>query len=152
MASLSKTDRIIVRELQRDGQTTLEQLGQLIGKSSSTVKRDVDALNKAKVILGYKAVIDRKELGFGMLAMTLIELKSKGLRELDRFADQLEGMPNIIECARVAGDFDFHVKTATRDMDHHYEVARQIAELEGIARVMTFIVVKEHRTKDLPIE
>lgn len=151
MTGLTKAQKIIVRELQSDSRTTLETLSPMVGMSVSGLSKAIKVLDASEIITGYKAVIDRKKVGLDMLAILMIGMTAKALKDLDRFAGELSAMENVIEFARVAGDFDFYVKLATRNTDHHYEVARQIADLDGVARTMTFIVLKEHATKDLPI-
>ena len=65
--SLSAIDAKILAALQQDGRTTNQTLADGIGMSASPCWRRVRQLEEHKVIQGYRAVLDRRKIGLGVL-------------------------------------------------------------------------------------
>ena len=61
--ALSKIDRKILRELQRDGKLTNVALAERVGMSPSPCLRRVRQLEQSGLIAGYGALVDRRKLG-----------------------------------------------------------------------------------------
>jgi DNA-binding Lrp family transcriptional regulator len=60
---LDELDRKILDHLERDGRATLADVGAAVGLSASAVKRRVDRLESAGVIVGYAAIVDPAAVG-----------------------------------------------------------------------------------------
>jgi Lrp/AsnC family leucine-responsive transcriptional regulator len=65
-------DRNILRQLQRDGRVTNLQLAERVGLSPSACLRRVQALEAAGVIKGYRAILDRTQLGVGLTVFVMV--------------------------------------------------------------------------------
>ena len=69
---IDKTDRLLVQALQQDARLTSGELAQLANLSQSPTWRRVRRLEEAGLILGYHAALDRRALGYGVLAFVLV--------------------------------------------------------------------------------
>ena len=77
--------------------------------TESRVERDLG------IITGYRVEIDRKKIGLPITAW--IRLSTPKERSA-RLSEKLKGIPEIIECSRVAGPDSFVMKISVTSMEH----------------------------------
>src|SRR6185295_20378805 len=70
---LDRYDIAILRELQRDARLSNTELAARIGISAAPTWRRVKALEEQGYITGYRAEIDRRKIGLGVLAFVRID-------------------------------------------------------------------------------
>ncbi len=105
----------LLDELQRDGRTSIAELGRRIGLSSPAIAERLKRLEAEKVITGYRAEIDPRKLGLRLGVVLRIRPAPRQLAEVASLA---RDTPEVIECHRVTGD-DCYVMTAyVRDVEH----------------------------------
>jgi Lrp/AsnC family leucine-responsive transcriptional regulator len=112
-------DRRILTELQRDARLTRADLGRRVGLSPSAAAERLRRLEDAGVILGYRAELDARSVGYGVRAIIRVR---PDVGQLGKIAEVAETTPEVIECHRVTGDdcYMLHV------------ILPSIDELEGI--------------------
>ena len=141
-------DRAILRALQRDGSLTNAALAESVHLSPSQVSRRRAALEAAGVIAGYAARLDAAALGFGLRAITRVNLASHGGRSDETFATFLKSRPQVRAAYSVSGDADYvlhihvHDLAAFADFIHHHLLPHPL-----VAQVRSEIVLttlKEH--------
>ena len=71
--ALDKLDKAILRCLQKNGRETYDVIGAAIGLSPSAVLRRVKRLEQLGIIKGYRAEIDRRAIGLGVLAFVRVD-------------------------------------------------------------------------------
>jgi Lrp/AsnC family leucine-responsive transcriptional regulator len=111
---LDGTDAEIIALLQADGRRSLADLAQHVALSAPAVKRRIDRLERAGVILGYTALVDHAKLGRPLEAFT--ELRFAGstpVGEIDGIAD---GIPEVQAVFTTAGDPDALAWIRVRDV------------------------------------
>ena len=118
-ASLDRTDRRLLAELQRDARLTLAELGRRVGLSSPAVAERLRRLELAGVIAGYRAVVDPRALGLVLAAVIRIRPAPGQLRNV---ADLARRTPEVVECVRVTGDDCYVMRAHVRDVEHLEEV------------------------------
>ena len=74
MTKLDDIDHRILRELSRDGRQPNLELADRVGLSPSACLRRVQALERAGVIEGYRAVLDPAKIGIGFVAYVTVGL------------------------------------------------------------------------------
>lgn len=121
---LDATNRRLLEELQRDGRTSLAELGRRVGLSSPAVSERLRRLEQEGVITGYRAEVDPYRLGYGL---GVIIRSRPAPRLLAQVAELARQTPEVVECHRVTGD-DCYVMTAfVRDVVHLEEVIDRFA-------------------------
>lgn len=149
---LTKDDVSILDALQRDAYKSDADLGELIHRSRPVVVRRRQVLEEAGVIRGYRADIDPKAVGLKLTVYTLISLKQHGGGLVTAFGDVLSTMRNVIEWARIGGSWDFLVKFAVRDSEHHDALIYSILDMPNVSRVRGMHVHGQPVTKPLPLD
>ncbi len=114
-ANIDDTDWIILYELQKDARIKFTELGALVGLSAPATAERVRKMEDLGIITGYRVEIDRKKIGLPITAW--IRLSTPKERSA-RLSEKLKGIPEIIECSRVAGPDSFVMKISVTSMEH----------------------------------
>lgn len=115
-ARLDVLDRRILEILQTEGRLPNSELADRVGLSATPCLRRVRALEEAGVITGYRAMLDRAQVGLGLTV--LVGLKVDGHRDENARAIQeaLRDMPEVVSCHLVSGETDFLLQVVVADL------------------------------------
>ena len=111
---LDETDRRILGELTTDGRISLAELGRRVNLSSPAVAERVQRLERAGVIMGYRAEIDPRRLGYPLTAIVRVK---PAARQLPRIPELAAEIPEVAECHRITGEDCFYLKVYLRSID-----------------------------------
>jgi DNA-binding Lrp family transcriptional regulator len=109
-------DENILRELQRDGRVTNLKLAERVGLSASACLRRVQALESAGVIKGYRAVLDRTQLGAGLTVFVMVGLSGQLRRDALAFEQAMAQAPEVLECHNVTGSVEYLLRVEVSDL------------------------------------
>lgn len=109
----------ILKELQADARVTMAELGRRINLSAPAVADRVQGLERAGVIMGYRAEVDPKAIGFPVAAVVRVRPTTRQLQKIPELAREI---PEVVDCHRITGEDCYFVKLHLRSMD----------DLEGI--------------------
>ncbi|WP_110687873.1 Lrp/AsnC family transcriptional regulator [Salinicola aestuarinus] len=148
--TLDRFDRAILDIVQRDGRISNQALAERIGLSPSPCLRRVKALEDNGLILGYRAVVDSRPLGYDLMALLHISMDLHTAERFDNFERQVRDIPAIVECLIITGQAaDFQLKILVRDMDdYQHLLLHVINRIEGVTGAHTSFVLRrvfEHR-------
>lgn len=135
-------DKKILQILSEEGRVTQAELSERVGLSLSTCQRRLKALEDRRAITGYRAQIDPHFLDEGLTVLVGVNLERHARSEIRRFQDAIIRLPKVKEVHHVAGEYDYILKVAVRDMDA-YELfhADEISAIKGIAKITSFIAM-----------
>ena len=117
-------DRLLLGELQEQGRVSLAELGRRVGLSAPAVAERLQRLEAAGAILGYRALVDPRALGFSLTAVIRIR---PAPRELSKVAELARDTPEVVECNRITGDDCYLMRLHLRDVEHMEEVIDRFA-------------------------
>ncbi len=141
---LSKKDRAILVELQRDGRLTMQQLAEKVGMSSSACWRRVRSLEETGVIDRYAVIVNPGKAGFSLSSMTLVSLARHEERNVENFVKEVRRHPEVLECFATSGEADFHLRVVVEDIDAYNKFLDDfIFRIPGVSQVRSNIVLKE---------
>lgn len=115
---MDELDSAIVRELQRDARQSNRELARLLGVAPSTCLERVRLLRARGVIRGYHAEIAPAALNREVEAFVSTRLRPLSRSVIDTFKAALIKLPEVVAVFVVAGDEDFLIHVAVRDLDH----------------------------------
>ena len=72
----------------------------------------IKKLKKEGYISNYVARLNYKKLGLKQLVFVGITLQGHTRSYLEKFVKEIQGFPEVIECHRVSGNFDYLLKTS----------------------------------------
>jgi DNA-binding Lrp family transcriptional regulator len=150
---LDPADLRILSLLQGDGAMTNQQLADAAALSASQVSRRRQALEEAGLIAGYRAIMDREKLGFGVTVYVHVALDSHSPDNSRRFADLVRRTAEIQEAHALTGEADYLLKVVVRDLK---DLARLVNAVllphESVDRVRSEIVLETLKeTAALPL-
>ena len=128
---LDELDRKILDVLQREGRSTLAEVGAAVGLSPSAVKRRVDRLEGSGVIVGYAAIVDPHAVGNRLEAF--VELYCADTVTPSDLLASVSGLPVVVAAHTVAGDADAIVRVRVEGIE---ELERTIEVLRRDPKVM----------------
>ena len=117
METLDKFDLAILRELQADGRLSNAELAQRVGLSAAPCWRRVRALERAGYILGYRAELDRRKLGLGVLAFVRLDAEHIAADATRALEAAVRKLPEVIACHYISGTGTFELQVVATDLD-----------------------------------
>ena len=125
-------------------QAELTQLADKVHLSTSPTWRRVKRLEDEGVIAGYRAALDRRALGWGVLAFVMVSIDDHGDAQARAFEKAVADLPEIVACWSIAGSADFMLQVVGRDLDTYAEFAMAtVRRLPGIKAMQTLFTLKE---------
>jgi Lrp/AsnC family transcriptional regulator len=149
---MDATDRKILALLQEDASLSVAEIGNRVGLSSTPCWKRIQRLEADGVLLKRVALIDQDKLGLGVTVFVSIETGDHSQEWLDRFAQTVGSMPEVMEFYRMAGDVDYMLRVVVTDIagyDAFYK--RMIAAVPLKNVTSRFAMEKIKSTTALPI-
>lgn len=144
MTMLDRTDLRILRLLQDDGRLTNADIAKRSNTSAATCHRRIQRLFAEGYIRGVHAAVDPARVERGALVMVGVVLDRSTPESFGAFESAISGLPFVLDCHLVAGDFDYFLKIRVRDMaDFNRLHGEQLIALPGVRQTRTFFVMKE---------
>ncbi len=143
---LSAIDRIILRTLQQNAKSRLEEIADRAGTSVATVQRRIRQLRGTGVIQGEMALVDPLAVDQGMTFLVLVEMERERIDILDAFRRKMLAEPQIQQCYYITGEADFALVALARDMNEYRDlIQRLFFDDTNVKRFRTSVVME--RTK-----
>lgn len=153
MTEFDDFDLRLLRALQSDGRTTIQDLALKIHLSPAACSERLKRLRERGVISGYTALIDPAEVGLPLLIFVEVSLDRTTAGGLHEFATAIRKSPEILECHMVAGGFDYLLKARVKDMAAYRNLLGEtLVQMPGVRETRTYAVLEEVKmTTALPI-
>lgn len=116
-AGLDRYDIAILRELQHDARLSNAELASRIGLSPAPTWRRVKWLEEQGYILGYRAALDRRKIGLGVLAFVRVDAERNNADATRALEDAIRALPEVISCHYISGAGTFELEVLTTDLD-----------------------------------
>jgi DNA-binding Lrp family transcriptional regulator len=147
METLDKFDLAILEQLQADGRLTNTELAQRVGLSPAPCWRRVRALEEAGFITGYRAVIDRRKIGLGVLAFVRLDAERNTGDATKLLEDAIRQLPEVISCHYISGAGTFELQVVAQDLDSFSRFALQrLINLPNVKDLHTSFSLGEVKT------
>lgn len=140
---LDKMNVRILNLLQRDGKMTTAEIAKRLNRAESTVRERIYAMERAGVIQGYFAMVDKAALGYNAEALLFCNIPSQ---LIDTTLAKLQEMKNVTGIYLVSGDRRFVFRVTAHDNRELREFVHKKLIPMGITDVDTRIIM-DHREK-----
>jgi Lrp/AsnC family leucine-responsive transcriptional regulator len=153
--SLDTYDKSILNALQNNGRLTNQEIADQIGLSPSACLRRFKALEASGVILGYRTLLDAKQLGLDLMALIHISMDKHTKERFEEFEASVQALPNILECLLLTGQTaDYQLKVVVKDLEAYQDLLlNHVTQIEGVSGVHTSFVLRKVVDKTaLPID
>ncbi|WP_339614673.1 Lrp/AsnC family transcriptional regulator [uncultured Winogradskyella sp.] len=115
--TLDKIDLQILSILQTDSNRTTKSIAQELGMTTSPIFERIKKLEKEGFIKKYVAVLDNKKIGLKLKVFIGITLQGHTRSFLEKFVKEINNFPEVVECHRVSGNYDYLLKLVVEDIE-----------------------------------
>ncbi|MGY5861718.1 MAG: Lrp/AsnC family transcriptional regulator [Candidatus Thorarchaeota archaeon] len=138
---LDDLDYKILRELQKECRTSLQDIANVVGAPTSTVHYRVKRLEKNGVIEGYYAKINSEKVDLDYL--TLIAITTEyGQNYYDKIGKEMAKVDGVWSVYYTLGEYDFYVLTRSRNREEYMKILDALMCIEGMERTRTQMIAK----------
>jgi Lrp/AsnC family leucine-responsive transcriptional regulator len=150
---IDSTDRLLLQALQANARLTTSELAQQTQLSQSPCWRRIKRLEDAGLIAGYHARLDRRALGYGVMAFVTISIEGQDEGHSLDFERAVRDIPEVVMCHGVSGPEDFVLVVVAQDLDAYSALMQhKLRRLPGVKMVRTSFSLQEVKGLDgLPI-
>jgi DNA-binding Lrp family transcriptional regulator len=130
------------------------ELAGAVGLSPSPCLRRVRNMESSGVISNYAAILDRDAVGCSYEPIVWVTLAAVTRASMLDFEDAVQGVPQIIEVARMMGQPDYLLRVVTSDADHfeslYIDVLANLPHVQKLTSQLAMKIIK--RTTELPLQ
>ena len=149
---MNAIDRKILGLLQQDASLSVAEIGSRVGLSSTPCWKRIQRLEADGVILRRVALVDQDRLGLGVSVFVSIETGDHSQDWLDKFANTVGSMPEVMEFYRMAGDVDYMLRVVVTDIQGYDAFYKRLIAAVPLKNVTSrFAMEKIKSTTALPI-
>lgn len=142
--ALDRTDKAILRALQRDASISNVALAAKVSLSPPACLRRVERLKELGLIRGIVALLNPAALDAGMLVMIGVVLDRSTPESFSEFEKAAQQVSGCMECHVVTGEFDYFMMLRTKDSESFNRLhAEQLLYLPGVRQIRSFMVLKQ---------
>jgi Lrp/AsnC family transcriptional regulator len=149
---MDATDKKILALLQEDASLSVAEIGSRVGLSSTPCWKRIQRLETDGVVQKRVALVDQDKLGLGVTVFVSIETDDHSQEWLDRFAQLVGAMPEVMEFYRMAGDVDYMLRVVVPDIQGYDAFYKRMIAAVPLKNVTSrFAMEKIKSTTALPI-
>ncbi len=149
---LDETDLKIMTILQQEGRLSNAELAERVSLSASPCWKRLRRLESEGVITGYQANLDRRALGFGVIAFVNISLDNHTEKTCRAFEAGVMAMPEVVACHNTTGQHDYLLQILAQDFDSFSSfLLNRLRALPGVKELLSTVSMRELKsTSRLP--
>lgn len=133
---MDKTDRQILRELQRNARITNEELAERVNLSPSPCLRRVRKLESSGVLQGYSARVSQEACGLAMNVFVSVRLEKPDEHNIQAFEANVAELDEVVECYLMTGNRDYLLRVVAADLkDYERFIRERFSKVPGIASI-----------------
>ena len=132
---MDQIDRKILTVLQSDANISIAELADKVGLSQTPCWKRIQKLEQSGVIIKRVALVAPEKIGLGLTVFVQIETADHSGPWLERFAQMVSSMPEVMEFYRMAGDVDYMLRVVVADMaayDTFYKTLIETIPLKNV--------------------
>jgi len=142
MSEIDQIDAQILQELSADGRLPNTELSERVGLSPSACLRRVQALERARIIKGYRAVLDPVALGHGFVSYVSVGLNAHTTEAQATFEAAVAAAPEVVECHNITGTVEYLLRVEVSDLAAYKRLhANTLGMLPGVQSLITYVVM-----------
>ena len=143
----------LLKLLSTNARYTVEQLAVMLASTPELVAAEIDALEKAGVICGYKTVVDWEKVDATSVS-AIIELNVVPKADLgfEEVAERVSSYPEVEAVYLMSGGYDLNVVVKGKNLqDVSRFVARELATIDSVTSTATHFVMRRYKEMDVKL-
>ena len=144
---LDKTDIKILKLLQENSNRTIKNIADSLGMTTTPIFDRIKKLEKRGIIDKYAAILNSKLVGLKLTVFVGITLKGHTRSYLEKFVKTIDGFPEVVECHRVSGNFDYLLKLVLVDIeDYEQFILTKLSVLTDLSNVQSYVALSQSKS------
>ena len=140
MTRIDATNERILSALETDGKISNVDLAEQVGLSPSACLRRVQELERTGVIKGYRAIINKSELGPSMTIFVMVALSGQLRKDALAFEQAMAAAAEVKECHNVTGDVEYMLRVEVSDLSAYKDFhSNRLGILPQVASITSYI-------------
>ena len=151
---LDKIDLKIIKTLQVQARITNQALADTVGLSPSPCLQRVRRLEDLGIIRAYHARIDIERICPRVTVIGTVKLRDHIHEDFLAFEQAVSEIPEIVECSKVSGTFDYLLRFECPSVSHYHELSdRLLAQGPGSIKISSHVVLSHAKEfNGLPLD
>ncbi|HEY9612423.1 Lrp/AsnC family transcriptional regulator [Allocoleopsis sp.] len=151
---LDDIDRQLLCLLQENSRMSSAELARRVNLSAPGLQKRLKKLEESGVIGRYVTLVNREALGLDLLCFAQVTLAHHQPDCVGQFCDRVKGLPEVLECHHLSGEFDYLLKVVVANHQHLEKfLSEKITRIPGVDRIRTSIVLNEIKAStSLPLD
>ncbi len=150
--NLDKTDRRLLRLLQRDSTLSMDALAEQVHLSRNACWRRIRNLENSGVVKGRVTLLEASAVGLDLSAFVMVRTNRHDEEWLVTFNRAVSDMPEIVGAHRMAGDVDYLLRVRLANMREYDDFYQRLIARVPISDVSASFVMEDIKdTTELPI-
>ncbi|RXJ73073.1 transcriptional regulator [Veronia nyctiphanis] len=150
---LDNVDKALLAKLQEDASLSLSDLAEAVNLTTTPCWKRLKRLEECGVLRKRVALLDPAAIGLSFTAFVHIKTADHSEDWYQRFVYAEKPFDEVMECYRMAGEYDYMMKVQVADMpafDHFYK--KLVNSIDGLTNVTsTFAMEPLKYTTALPL-
>lgn len=150
---LTRADRRLLEELQRDATRNQAELAEITGMSRTSCWRRIRDFEEAGLIQRQVALLNPKKVGLNIQVLLLVTMTEHTDENRHSFEHHVSLLPEVTECFSVSGDRDYQLHVVVEDMDSYNDFLNgQILRHAAVRSASsTFVLRRVKYSTELPV-
>lgn len=150
---MDATDRKIIAILQENAETPIQSIADQVSLSTTPCWRRVQKLKESGVIRRQVALCDPVALNVGVTVFISVKTNQHSQAWLDRFADHVTDIPEVVELYRMSGDIDYLIRVVVPDISTYDTVYKKLIRIADLHDVSSSFAMEQLKyTTALPVD
>ncbi|MDR0885138.1 MAG: Lrp/AsnC family transcriptional regulator [Clostridiales Family XIII bacterium] len=141
---MDEIDKNILKTLRYDARISLKNLSQSINLSLPATSERVKKLERSGVIKGYVTLLNPEKFHKEFACFCMVELSSHNVANDEIFAAFAKNHPDILECHRITGQYEYMLKIATTSAKGMEKILEAMKS-KHVINTSTFTVLATHK-------
>jgi len=143
----------ILSLLEKDARMTYAEIAAVIGSDEASVKAEINEMEKAGIICGYKGIIDWEKVAADRVS-AIIELKvaPKAGLGFEEVAERISKYPEVESVSLMSGAYDLNVVVRGKTFQEvSMFVSRELAVIDSVTSTSTQFVMRRYKEFDVSL-
>jgi Lrp/AsnC family transcriptional regulator len=146
-----RLDREILRLLASDASLSLAEIADKVGLTPTPCWKRIRRMEEAGIITGRVAVIDPAKIGLSVSVFVAVETADHSSAWLQRFAEVVGSMPEIVDAWRMSGDVDYLLHVVVADIAAYDTFYRRLIAALPLRNVTSRFSMERLKAAPLPV-
>jgi Lrp/AsnC family leucine-responsive transcriptional regulator len=134
-------DKKILTSLTKNARITLTDLGESVFLSTPAIRARLQKLETCGYVKSYSAVLNPEKFGKEFVCFCLVQLNNHFIENDNTFTKFVEACPDILECHRIAGQYEYLLKVVTKSTKSMETLITRMRAEADVNNTSTFTVL-----------